>query len=153
MKRFLKNLVALAMLLAVAVPAMAEGLGGDWTGNLQVTPQVALKLVFHISEPGEEPAVVTLDSPDQGAFGIPVEVKQITDNTVSVAVPMINMTFEGTLKDGKIDGTFKQNGMTLPLMLEQASPKADEQEQSLRFPASSKDLKIFKKKPTDIAFG
>lgn len=153
MKRFLKNAAALAMFLAVSAPMMAEGLGGDWIGNLQVTPQVALKLVFHISEPGTDP-VVTLDSPEQGAYGIPTEVSQLTDDTVSLAVPMINMTFDGTLKDGKIEGTFKQNGMTLPLMLESESPKVDgAQDQSLRFPASSKDLKIYKKKPTDITFG
>ena len=153
MKRFLKNVVAFAMLLVLSVPAFADGLGGDWNGNLQVTPQVVLKLVFHISEPSAESAVVTLDSPDQGAFGIPTEVKQLTEDTIVLAVPMINMTYEGTLKDGKIEGTFKQNGMTLPLILETASPKTDGQEQSLRFPASSKDLKIYKKKPTDIAFG
>lgn len=153
MKKFIKHVVAFVMLVMFSVPAFADGLGGDWTGNLQVTPQVALKLVFHISQPGAETAVVTLDSPDQGAFGIPTEVKQLTDDTIVLAVPMINMTYEGTLKDGKIDGTFKQNGMTLPLILESDSPKAEGQEQSLRFPASSKDLKIYKKKPTDIAFG
>lgn len=154
MKRFLKNLVAAALLMAAAVPAMGEGLGGDWAGSLQVAPQMALKLVFHVSEPGVEPATVTMDSPDQGAFGIPAEVGHLSGDSISVAIPMIKMTYDGTLKEGKIEGTFRQNGMELPLTVEPQTPAEEQQpEHSLRFPATSKDLKIFKKKPTDISFG
>lgn len=152
MKRFLKNLF-LGLSLIIAFPAMGEGLDGNWTGNLQVNEQVKLKLVFHISKDESGASTVTMDSPDQGAFGIPVEVNEMTSDFIRVAVPAINMIYEGTLKDGKIEGTFSQNGMTLPLQLETETPQADEQpSEQLPFPHTKDDLKIFKKKPTDITF-
>lgn len=141
--------MAAMLLVIVAVPAMADGLDGVWNGNLLLTPAVKLSLVFHISESPEGKTEVTLDSPDQGAYGIPVDVKDITSDTISLTAPSLNMTFEGSLKDGKIDGIFWQNGMTFPLILEQTQ----EEDQTHRFPESSKDLKIYKKKPTDILFG
>ncbi len=150
MKRFFKNIMA-ALLLMAAIPAMADGFDGVWNGSLQLTPAVKLKLVLHVAENGEGQTEVTLDSPDQNAYGLPIEVKQITDDTISLSSSALNMTFEGALKGGKIDGIFWQNGMTFPLIFEpEAQP---ENEQSLRFPTSSKDLKIYKKKPTDIMFG
>lgn len=146
--------MAAMLLIFVAVPAMADGFDGVWTGHMQVTPAVNLKLVFHISKTDNGQTQVSLDSPDQGAYNIPVEVKSIGDDTISLASPALNMTFDGILNDGNITGTFWQNGMTFPLNLEpETKPEEEHPDQSLRFPASSKDLKIYKKKPTDLLFG
>lgn len=154
MKTFLRNMMAALLLIFVAVPAMAEGFDGVWTGQMQVTPAVNLKLVFHITKTDDGQAQVSLDSPDQGAYDIPVEVKKMTDDSINLASPALNMTFDGILKDGNITGTFWQNGMTFPLRLNpETKPEEGQPDQSLRFPQSSKDLKIYKKKPTDILFG
>lgn len=145
--------MAALLLMIVAVPAMAEGFDGIWNGSLQVTPAVKLKLVLHVAESEDGKIVVTLDSPDQGAYGLPVDVTQITSDSISLSAPSLNLTYEGALKDGKIDGTFWQNGMTFPLIFEPEESENSQPDQTLRFPASSKDLKIYKKKPTDIMFG
>lgn len=152
MNRFFKLIIAV-MALMVAIPMSAEGLGGEWKGDLQVTPQVKLKLVFHISEPSESAQSVTMDSPDQGAFGIPTEVKYLSNDSVNISVPSINLNFEGKLKSNKIDGVLNQNGMELPLILEPANPEESRQQTpEPSFPYTKDDLKIFKKKPTDITF-
>ncbi|MBD5356701.1 MAG: hypothetical protein HDR88_06820 [Bacteroides sp.] len=147
MNKFFRILVTL-MALVMVMPAVAEGLGGEWKGDLQIAPQMKLKLVFHISEPGEE-TVVTLDSPDQGAFGIPTVVNHLSNDSINVSVNEINLNFTGNLKDGKIEGTLNQNGMSLPMILEMESV---DEVSDRSFPITKEDLKIFKKKPVDITF-
>lgn len=150
MNRIFKLIMAAGALM-VSMPMAAEGLGGEWKGDLQVTPQVKLKLVLHVSEPGEDAQVVTMDSPDQGAFGILTEVKYLSNDSINISVPAINLNYSGKLKGNKINGTLLQNGMNLPLILESAVPEVSRQQSPEQtFPYTKDDLKIFKKKPTDI---
>ncbi len=117
---FMSKIKRLGVALSMAMTftgICAEGTGGTWNGELAVTPQVKLNLVFHISEPGAEPAVITMDSPDQGAYGLPTEVQYLSADSVSLAVPTIHMSFSGSLDGGKLKGTFTQGGLKLPLEL------------------------------------
>lgn len=152
MNKFLKIVMAI-MAVVITMPAAAEGLGGEWKGDLQIAPQMKLKLVLHVSEPGVDPAVVTLDSPDQGAFGIATEVNQLSNDSINISVKAINLNFTGKRNGDKIEGTLNQNGMSLPMIFEMASPEESHDQSSERsFPITKDDLKIFKKKPTDITF-
>ena len=67
MLKWITGLVA-GLLLANSSAAMDTA--GDWHGELNIQPGVSLPLVLHIG--GSEPDwQVSLDSPNQGAFGIP----------------------------------------------------------------------------------
>ena len=83
---------------------------GAWYGNLKVQ-NIELPLVFHFED--ENP---TLDSPAQGARGIPMEMKR-ADNKIIVQIPVIGASYEGVVINGKIEGSFKQGGLEFPLTL------------------------------------
>lgn len=105
----MKHLLSTLLLSAVALCASAQQ--GTWKGNLKVQG-ITLPLVFHLSENAS-----TLDSPAQGAKGIPVTREQLADGTLRLAVPSIGATYEGKLSGQQISGRFTQNGFSLPLDL------------------------------------
>ena len=87
------------------------GQTGTWSGQIEVQG-MKLTLVFHLD--GDEP---TLDSPDQGVKGIPVQYKIEETGKVSVTVPMIGASYEGLWMGTQIVGNFSQSGLSLPLTL------------------------------------
>jgi pimeloyl-ACP methyl ester carboxylesterase len=87
-----------------------------WNGVLKVQG-IQLRLVFHIdlTETGYS---ATMDSPDQGAKGIPVTSTEFENAVIKLSVANLKVEYEGTLSDGGIiTGTFKQNGVSFPLNL------------------------------------
>ena len=110
-----------AFLVLVALTAKAQvqpttALLGSWTGKLNVGT-LSLTLVLHLDQ-ADGYVLVTLDSPDQGARGIKARKEYLSDDSLAINVESIGMTYRAKLKDGKLDGTFSQNGMSLPLVLE-----------------------------------
>lgn len=107
-------LVSILMLL-IGIGLSAQDISGQWSGTLQF-PTGKLKIVFHIS-PTDNGYTVTMDSPNQGAKGIPVT--QVTFNspvlTLEIAAAQIN--YKGTQEEGQIKGTFTQRGHSFPLNL------------------------------------
>ena len=88
---------------------------GSWSGKLNVGA-VSLTLVLNL-EQADGYVKVSLDSPDQGAKGIPAFKEYLSDDSLAVKVEQIGMTYRARLKDGKLDGTFSQNGFSVPLVL------------------------------------
>lgn len=84
---------------------------GAWAGNLDIQG-MKLPLVFHFSAEG-----CTMDSPKQGAKGIKANWTKSDDGKVDVRIPIINASYEGQYDGSRIAGTFKQNGIALPLTL------------------------------------
>ena len=91
---------------------------GQWNGVL-IIQEMNLRLVFHINKTGDS-YTSTMDSPDQGAAGIPVTTTTFNGSKLSLAIPNIGMLYEGEFKSDSIVGTFKQNGLSLPLTLKRA---------------------------------
>ena len=58
-----------------------------------------------------------MDSPDQGAKGIPIEVTRTATGSITIKVPSIGATYEGLWLIKQIAGTFKQMGASMPLTL------------------------------------
>lgn len=119
-----RHLPALLMVTAAwAVPSIAAaqaavGLAGSWEGKLEVGA-VSLRVVFHIKQAGDGSYSATLDSPDQGATGIPVGSVELADRTVTIDVPAVAGAYEGkaSASFAEIDGTWKQGGVDMPLVL------------------------------------
>ena len=101
--------IALASLVANAQE-------GAWNGELNVMG-TKLPLVFNFSTEG-----CTMDSPSQGAKGIPAEKTIKDDGTIKITVAMIGATFEGKMDNNEIKGTFIQNGFLIPLTLKPGKP-------------------------------
>ena len=106
MKRIAAILVLLLLLTNIS---MAQT--GTWSGKLDIQG-TKLSLVFHLDE--ENP---TMDSPDQGAKGIPIQVTRTESGNVTIKVPSIGATYQGQWTAKQIEGTFKQMGVSFPLTL------------------------------------
>ena len=100
---------------------------GLWLGSLEVQGGNKLRLLFNISTSPEGSITATMDSLDQGANGIPVEIVTYKDGDLRLEVKSIRGVFEGTLKEnGKtIDGEWKQAGSVLPLVLSRIGEKPE----------------------------
>lgn len=112
----MKKIILSIILGLAALTAEAQvDLIGSWTGKLDLGV-AKLTLVFHLKQ-ADGHVNVTMDSPDQSANGIPCKTDFLSYDSLAVSVKSINASYSGRLKDGKIVGTFMQNGMSLPLVL------------------------------------
>lgn len=89
---------------------------GEWHGLIQVQG-MKLRIVFHISQTGTV-YTATMDSPDQGAKGIPMTAATYANDTLSLNHDMAAINYKGVVvgKDS-VAGVFKQGSFQLPLGL------------------------------------
>lgn len=104
-----KLLVAAVMLLSYITVATAQT--GTWSGKLGIQG-TKLTLTFHLDD--DNP---TMDSPDQGAKGIPMQIERGGLGKITVKIPVLGATYEGTWMIRQIVGTFKQMNVEFPLTL------------------------------------
>lgn len=103
------------MALAMALTAAADGLQGKWNGALQAG---GMKLRLAVNVRADSTA--TLDSPDQGAFGLPAQVLFLSADSLSLSLPRLQASYNARLTDGMLKGTFRQGMLSLPLDMEKA---------------------------------
>ncbi len=98
-------------------PSLPEKFVGVWEGKIE-TPGGSLRIVFHF-ENKDGAAVGSIDSPDQGASGIPISRMTVDGNAIQVGVQIISGEYKGKLSDdGKtISGDWSQGSATLTLVL------------------------------------
>ena len=93
----------------------SQEISGSWTGELDIQGN-KLPLVFNIKQIGNA-LKTTMDSPKQGAKDIPVTSTTFEKNELEIKANEMGITYKGTLKTDKIEGTFTQGQMSLPLIL------------------------------------
>ena len=111
-----KSFIILFVLVALTGQAQVNSttaLLGSWSGKLKVGA-MSLTIVLHLDQVDGN-VKVSLDSPDQGAKGIPASKEYLSDDSVAVKIVSLGATYRARLKDGKLDGTFSQSGMSFPL--------------------------------------
>lgn len=102
-----------------AAQAATPKITGRFSGALN-TGAIQLTVVFNIRAAPDGTLTVTLDSPDQGAMGIPAAKTTFTGgDTLRLEIPAIAGSWEGKLSgDGNtLSGTWTQGGAGLPLTL------------------------------------
>ena len=82
----MKKIISIACIL-LATSAYAQT--GTWSGSLDLQG-TKLSLVFHLD--GEKP---TMDSPDQGARGIPMQYELDNIGKIKISIPSISKTLAG----------------------------------------------------------
>ncbi len=114
----------LLIILLGPLSLSAQTISGDWNGLLEA-PGIKLRLVFHVEEKAGALSA-TMDSPDQGAFGIPVTSVTFTSPLLRIQIAALLLEFSGTLNDKgeEIAGTFKQGGASFPLKLQRRAIEA-----------------------------
>ncbi|HEU4650504.1 MAG TPA: hypothetical protein VFS49_03730, partial [Croceibacterium sp.] len=122
----MKSLAALLTGLAVTIstPALAQDAVGDWLGVLEVGQGARLPLLVHIKQ--DEAGVLsgTMDSPTQGATGLPLAEIVVAGGRLTFRVPPVGGDYAGTWDAAAKTwtGEWGQGGVHLPLNLGIAPP-------------------------------
>jgi pimeloyl-ACP methyl ester carboxylesterase len=92
-------------------------LEGHWTGSLQAGEAV-LHLVLHVSKTEDGSFKATIDSLDQGVYGIEVTSLTLKDSTLHFNVSSVGASYEGRVATdhGSIEGAWTQGSVSLPLV-------------------------------------
>lgn len=114
-KTIIMLMAALSILTGQAQVKPTNVLLGSWSGKLKVGA-MSLTIVLHL-EQADGYVKVSLDSPDQGAKGISGSKEYLSDDSLAVKVESLGANYRARLKDGKLDGTFSQSGMSFPLVM------------------------------------
>ena len=114
---------------AFALQASAQNISGIWNGELNAGIQ-KIPLVLNLTADGK----CTLDSPQQGAKGIPADIVFISADSLNVSLKALNASFAGKLQDGELKGVFTQHGFKLPLNLKPGERAAAKRPQTPKPP-------------------
>lgn len=88
---------------------------GSWLGVLK-TQGIELRIVFNITAEKDNSLKSTLDSPDQGAKGIPLGKTLLEGTKFTIDAPAMVASYVGeVITDTSITGTWTQGGKSFPL--------------------------------------
>jgi len=92
-------------------------LEGRWTGSLQAG-EALLHLVLHVAKSEDGSLKATIDSLDQGVYGIEVTALAQKDSTLHFNVASVGASYEGKFSadHGSIEGDWTQGSASLPLV-------------------------------------
>ncbi|MBO5815578.1 MAG: alpha/beta hydrolase [Bacteroidales bacterium] len=113
----MKKMTLLCAFLLVTLASYSQNaiIDGKWWGRLEVGGQ-GLTIGFEIQA---NEGKGFLEVKEQGAKGIPMEVKKATPDSLEVSISAIGASYTGVrIIEEKIEGTFSQNGMKLSLSLQ-----------------------------------
>lgn len=89
---------------------------GSWQGVLNVGTE--LRLVFNISVNEDLSLNATMDSPDQGAMGIPLGEVSLSEDSIRIEAPIVKGYYIGALvSESTMEGEWHQSGMSFKLDL------------------------------------
>lgn len=134
-------------MLACTVMLAEDGLGnwcdGTWAGEIKIQ-EIKLPLNFNFVTMHNGNVEGTIDSPQQGAFGIACTSVKVNGDSIEVIMDALNAKYSGIHRGDSIEGQFRQ-GFTLPLTLrrsEKAVKKERAQTPVPPFPYDVTEVKI-----------
>ena len=147
-KSAMKSLSILIIAFLSTMSISAQDIAGQWYGQLKVQG-IQLRLIFNITQT-DKGLSATMDSPDQGAKGIPATVS-FENPLLKIEIPMAKIAYEGTLgQDNIIAGMFKQGGQSFPLNLSKTKIEKEKllrpQEPTKPYPYHSEDISFANEK-------
>lgn len=94
----------------------ASQVEGHWKGALNFRG-MNLPILFHIALMPDGSYTASMDSPDQGLNDIPASAVKYNAPQIHMEWQGFDGIFEGKLADGRLNGTWRQAGVALPLQL------------------------------------
>ncbi|HLS37207.1 MAG TPA: CocE/NonD family hydrolase [Sphingobacterium bovisgrunnientis] len=110
----MKYLSIVLFLILQSCVGYSQDLIGSWSGKLDFGVQ-KLTFVVHVNQTDGK-WIAKADSPDQSAFGIPFQIDVKGDSIFLNNPKGISLKLKHG-DDGKLEGHFSQNGMTIPVVL------------------------------------
>jgi len=119
---------------------------GSWIGSLKVKT-VELTLVINISANENDSLTVTIDSPDQGATGLPTSRVGFNSDSLIVESRSLGIAYKGHFNPDltTLTGAWNQSGLSFPLTLQHSDKKfklSRPQEPKPPYPYIVKDVQI-----------
>jgi fermentation-respiration switch protein FrsA (DUF1100 family) len=112
----MKNIALILLTSLINLTVFGQDITGQWNGALKVQG-TQLRLVFNVTKT-DNGISSTMDSPDQGAKGIPTTTTSFENSILKITIANAKIDYEGTLgKDNIIVGIFKQGGQSFPMNL------------------------------------
>lgn len=111
------NLLLILAVWIYSTISYAQEINGIWHGNLNFNGQ-KLGLIFHLCKDENGNPSGKMDIPQQGVIDMPINLSLLTQDSISLHLPAIEMSYNGKLIQNKIKGVFKQNGVSIPMDLE-----------------------------------
>lgn len=112
----MKNKILHSFFLLLSTYCFAQTFQGSWQGNIKI-PNASLKVVFHVTIDNNT-WQATMDSPNQGAFGIPIQSVVVKNDSIFIKDARMLMQYTGVLKGDEISGKFIQGSFSTELNLE-----------------------------------
>jgi uncharacterized protein len=145
----MKKIASILILVLTTLTMFGQDIVGQWNGKLEIRG-TQLRIVFNISKT-ESGYSSTMDSPDQGATGIPVTTTSFENKVLKLGISTAGIQYEGTLDSANIFvGTFKQSGLSFPMNLSREKIEKEiiirPQEPKKPYPYYSEDVVFENKK-------
>ena len=101
-----------------ASPAVSKELEGDWEGALAMGNRT-FRIIFHFRNQPDKTVAATIDTPDTGGMGMPLNGVKQTRQELEVGIRIAHASFKGTLnKEGtEIVGQFQHDEAGVPLTM------------------------------------
>lgn len=139
MKQLIETII---VFFSAAIITNAQQIIGTWHGDLNING-ISLAIVVNID--GLSADSITMDSPEQSAFGIKVDKAEFNDNSFYLEISSIGASLSGEMPTGdSIKSLFTQHGKSFPLILKRGKyvPKPKKQDPK-DFPYIVEDVEIF----------
>ena len=139
----MKKITLILLVSLFSLTIFGQDITGQWNGALKVQG-TQLRLVFNVTKT-DNVLSSTMDSPDQGAKGIPTTRTSFENSILKITIENAKIEYEGTLgKDNIIIGTFKQGGQSFPMNLSKEIIEKEKlvrpQEPTKPYPYYSEDI-------------
>ncbi len=110
--------LSLSLTFSLARAAEPAAVGGHWEGEINLPQNQMLQVKVDLEE-ASGAWKGTIDIPLQGAKGLPLEQITVQGPKVRFVIAKVGgvPTFDGTLENGEIRGTFTQGGLSVPFRL------------------------------------
>lgn len=128
----------------VSVSLFSQCVTGTWHGDLNVCNGMSLAIVLNIN--GLTADSITMDSPEQAAFGIKIDKADFTSENFVIEITSLGAKLEGkpnTTCD-TLNCSFSQRGHTFPLTMARGAYKPKPKKQDPKdFPYIVEEVEIF----------
>lgn len=121
----MKTTTTILILFLAVITLSAQDITGKWSGALTVQDQmgqnVTLRLNFNISKT-DNGYTSTMDSPDQGAMGLPVDSTLYSNQELTIKIAQFDFLYEGKVVDKtNMEGSITQMGQTRDLNMKKVT--------------------------------
>lgn len=152
----IKKTVLIVFTILTSLSGYAQDISGKWNGILEVRGN-QVRIVFNIIQSSNGYSS-TMDSPDQGAQGIPISSTNYDNTVLDIELSDAGISYKGTLNKKNIfEGIFNQRGRSFPLNLTKQKIEKQivirPQEPTKPLPYYSEDVKFENKKDDIVLAG